>query len=115
MRLSRLLGRRMPVDYAILQNLRVAARTEDGRTLLVVSGTMMESARVFDSLGVAVAGRTISLTIFASLVFWRRGGSPDFDVTREVALSPGTYEVRYVGPDRATTSIQRLKVGEDDG
>jgi hypothetical protein len=105
----------MPVDYALLKDLRVETRTEDGRIHFAVSGTIMESARVFDSLELAVDGRTVVLTVFASLVFWRRHGSPDFAVSREVALSPGAYEVRYAGPNGATATIRPLDVGESDG
>jgi hypothetical protein len=42
-----------------------------------------------------VEDRTISLTVYASLKLWRREGSPEFSVTEELHLPPGTYTIEY--------------------
>jgi hypothetical protein len=78
--------------------------------MLVVEGSIMESAKVFETLKIATSANTILVTVYASLAFWNRSGSPDFKVTNELALSPGTYEIRYAGIGSETIFLDKVQV-----
>ena len=94
---NRLIGRKMVVRYTLLKDLDVRLIERNGRTLLSVRGSIVESFKVFDSVAVTMEDRTISLTVYASLKFWCREGSPEFSVTEELHLPSGTYTIEYAG------------------
>ena len=111
MNLARLVGRKLIVNYQLLHNFNCHFTRGEGRQVeMKVEGMIMESAKVFESLEAAVEGETISLTVYASLVFWNRGGSPEFEVTRVLGLAPGTYTVQYVDQDRQATVLQKSHI-----
>jgi len=96
--MSELLGTRMAVDYSLLKELRLRLERKGADLLLEVSGTIMESAKVFHSVGVKPAEDRLLLTVYASMVFWNKQGSPDFQTAVKLALAPGEYHVWYESP-----------------
>lgn len=113
--LGRIIGRRMVVDLTLLKDLEVRLVESDSRGLLSVRGSIMESSKVFDTLGLAAKGRTIRLTVYASLAFWHRGGSPDFSVTEELRLPPGTYTVEYAGGEGEPVFLREIRSRAHEG
>jgi hypothetical protein len=110
MNFTRFIGRRLVVDYHLLKDLRIHLARDEGRMALVVEGSIMESAKVFEALKVKTNANTIFVTVYASLPFWNRSGSPDFKATSELTLSPGTYEIRYAGTGSETTFLKKVNV-----
>ncbi len=108
MSLINLIGRKLPVDFRLLKDLHVElARQAQGTALLTVQGAIMESAKVFESLGVITQGHTVFITVYACLPFWNRRGSPDFRATSILRLDPGIYAIRY-----ASTATQSVLIKE---
>ncbi|HVE87985.1 MAG TPA: hypothetical protein VND93_34245 [Myxococcales bacterium] len=104
----RIPGRSYVVEFRLIQHLDVQLARSGGQAILKVSGSAMESARVFQELRTRVDRQVIELSVLSCLPFWRRGGSPDFNATRELPLAPGTYEIRYLGPDGQATPIKQV-------
>lgn len=107
----RLIGRGFIVSYQLIKDLSVELSGDGTRRTLVVSGSIMESAKVFESLKVKTSGQQILITVYASLPFWNKQGSPDFKATHELDLEPGDYEVLYLGEGDTTNFVKHLKVG----
>lgn len=110
MTLSRLIGCRMVVDYPLLNRFEVEVAPGPGGVELIASGTIMESAKVFEELQVEVQGHTILVTIYAALVIWKSNGSPDFRATQAIHVTPGEYELRYRGSNTAITALKRVTI-----
>ena len=70
----------------------------------------MESAKVFDSMMVATTHHAITITIYASLVFWRRDGSPQFRTIKKITVPNGVYNIQYVGKAGEAVLLQRLRI-----
>lgn len=110
--MSSLIGRGLIVSRQLIKDLSVELGGGAGtRGTLVVAGSIMESAKVFESLKVETRGRQILLTVYASLAFWNKQGGPDFRATHELDLEPGDYEVLYLGEGEETDFVKNIKVG----
>ncbi len=109
MRLRAKIGRGMVVDHALLADVAFSLTGRDP-VAVTVSGTIFESAKVFDDLTLTRDGQVLRLRVTASLAFWNRAGSPDFRVTRELDLAPGTYDVRYVNEDGTEVPMHAIEV-----
>ncbi|MFM6546850.1 MAG: hypothetical protein ACKPH4_24585, partial [Microcystis panniformis] len=72
--------------------------------------TIVESAKVVESIEITPQRNEILITIYASLVIWNRHGSPDFNVTKSLQLAPGTYDIQYVSKDRVKTLLKRVEI-----
>lgn len=92
------LGLNDPVDYSLLKGLAASFANIPGGIAISASGTIMESAKVFKSLQAEESRNNVLVTVYASLAFWNRRGSPDFSMSKEVKLAPGNYEVWYASP-----------------
>lgn len=111
MNLAHLIGRRLVVAYRLLKDLHVEFTSRGGgTTLLVVEGSIMESAKVFESVGVVTSDHTLFITIYASLPFWNRSGSPDFRATSTLKLKPGIYEIRYADTGNETVFLKQVEI-----
>lgn len=89
-----MIGRKIPVaPHLVAGSLRVSSRPTADGVVLLVKGSIAESAKVFRSLETSLEIDVIRLSVYASLVFWNRSGSPDFSVEQRVTLPPGDYKV----------------------
>jgi hypothetical protein len=116
MKFANFFGRKLIVDYSLLQNLKldIVKRDEDEQVLLTLESSIMESAKVFDSVEVTTRDNTIRITVYASLVaLWNQNGSPDFKVTKTLNLLPGVYEIEYVGQNGETTFLKKVQIDND--
>ena len=104
------IGRSYEVEYRLIRNLEVQLARSGGRTTLRVSGSIMESAKMFQALRGKLERDTIFITILSCLPIWDRAGSPDFSVTHDLRLDPGAYRISYLGPRRATTFIKQVEL-----
>jgi len=102
-------GRKGIVDYPVLTDFSIDLTAVEGTPALTVKGTMMESARVFHSLEVRIEATTILITVFASLISWKKGGSPDFQETKKLDLKPGVYDIYYSGYKGQKTFIKKVQ------
>ena len=109
--MSNLIGRGLIVSYKLIKDLSVELSGDGTRRTLVVAGTIMESAKVFEALKVKTRGQQMLITVYASLAFWNRQGSPDFEATHELDSESGDYEVFYLGEGDRTDFVKKLKVG----
>ena len=92
------LGRHIAVDHSLLKDFRVDFQKKGGGVLIKSRGSIMESAKVFDSVRVRPAQSELLVTVYASLAFWNKSGSPDFSASVELALEPGRYDAWYKSP-----------------
>jgi hypothetical protein len=105
-----LLGRNFLVDFGLLQNFLVTAEGRAGDVELTFQGQIMESAKVFHHVEVAVDHFKIIVCIYACLPFWNRGGSPDFVTKRHLNLVAGGYDVCYGNLALALKPVTRIIV-----
>jgi hypothetical protein len=111
MSVTRFIGKKLPVDYRFLNDFRVNFSEEKNRQSLTASGSIMESAKVFEKLEIIRRDNTIFIKVFASLPFWKRQKTPDFNEIKEMNLSPGTYDIHYIGSGKQSTFIKKINVG----
>jgi hypothetical protein len=89
------LGRHIAVDYSLLKDLHVDFDISGVNVKVNARGSIMESAKVFEKMRVEVGQRELLVTVYSSLVFWNKKGSPDFSTSVDVTLPPGRYDVFY--------------------
>ncbi len=70
----------------------------------------MESAKVFESIHFETSDRTISVTVYASLPFWNRNGSPDFRIIKDIAFPEGEYDIFYVSENGKRTFLKKARL-----
>lgn len=110
MGISHLVGRGFAVDLSLIEGLRVDLREVEGRTDLIIEGSLMESAKVFQKTSVKINDGKIMVTIFASLAFWNRAGKPDFNVAYRLSLQPREYDIVYRDQSGRTTNLKKIKI-----
>lgn len=110
MQLANLLGRGLVVDHSLLSPLNVDVTTTNEKPVLHVSGSIMESAKVYQGLRVTVQHQTILLTVLSSLMFWKRSGSPDFDDTYPLNVPSGTYRLEYIDQSGNRKFLKSVKI-----
>ena len=110
MSITSLVGRKLVVSYSFLKDLHIEFSQQEGKQLLTVEGTIMESAKVFETLKLVRRGNTIFITVYASMPFWKGTKSPDFNQTKTMNLPQGTYDIQYKGKKKDTTFIKKVKV-----
>jgi hypothetical protein len=108
--ITNLLGRDLIVDYALLHNFHLQITQPGQQISFLLSGTILESAKVVQSVKLTPQRHEILITIFASLVIWNRNGSPDFNLTKSLLLTSGTYDIYYLGKNRAKTFLQQMEI-----
>jgi hypothetical protein len=108
--IGNLLGRDLVVDYALLNNFHLQLIQPNEPILFRLSGTIMESAKVVESIRLIPQHNEIQITIYASLVIWNRQGSPDFDLTKSLQLASGNYDIQYLGKNRTKTFLRRVEI-----
>jgi hypothetical protein len=104
------LGRHIAVDYSVLKDFHVSFEKIRGDISLKSSGTIMESAKVFESIQVKTSRQRLLVTVYDSLAFWNRKGSPDFSASTNVSLRSGKYEVWYQSPRSQPVHLGSLEV-----
>jgi hypothetical protein len=108
--LANLFGRRLVVDYSFLHNLHFHLIQSDHQILLTLSGTIIESAKVVESIEIVPRGNAILITIYAALAVWNSSGSPDFEITKPLQLVPGIYDIQYLGRGGVKTLLNRVEI-----
>lgn len=107
-----MLGRKLVVDYSLLKDLNISITCSDAAVLISVEGSIMESAKVFRTMQANLKNHTIAITIYASLAFWDRCGSPEFRAVRKLALVDGVYEIVYCGKASKKTFLKRFEIAK---
>ena len=89
------------MGWELVPGLRVEAVPGASSPTLHVSGSLMESARVFSGVDVVAQDGRIGVVVRSRLLDDRYPGSPDFDVEVPVDVPAGHYEVVYGSGDDA--------------
>lgn len=110
MSISNFVGKKIVVDYRLLKDLSIDLVKQEGRKVLIVEGSIMESAKVFESVKIHTKTRTIFITVYSSLAFWNKKGSPDFKAVMELTLSPGSYDIQYIGTGKERILLKNINV-----
>lgn len=85
-----------PVPYSLVADLQISAAPTTAAPAIRVTGTLMESSRVFNRVLVHVEGSLLFLTVTSSFLEYLPDGGPDFDVVVPAPLTPGTtYGLLY--------------------
>lgn len=88
-----------PVPFLLVADLHLEVVPADRTRHLRVSGTLMESARVFNSVQLEVRDDQVFVTVTSSFLEYLPGGGPDFNVELAASLTAGrTYTVYYRSP-----------------
>ncbi|HZF09067.1 MAG TPA: hypothetical protein VFE33_09780 [Thermoanaerobaculia bacterium] len=106
------MGRKLPVDLSLIKDLSVDVKESEESVDLMVVGSIMESAKIFEKLVVRERNGKILLTVLASLAFWNRAGGPDFHVAHKLAVPPGAYEVLYDDQNGKTTFLKGVSISK---
>jgi hypothetical protein len=100
-----ILGRKVPVPLHLLLGLSAEATREGDEAVVRLQGQLGDSARVFHGVAADWTDGGVELTVLASLVPWKRRGSPEFDTTVRVRAPAGPVVVRYREPDGSTVPL----------
>ncbi len=109
-KLARIVGQKVVVDYRLIKDLQVRFTREDGDVTVDIEGEIMESAKNFKAVHISAHESSIYITVYASLVFWKKNGSPVFSASHRLRLPPGLYSVFYLGDRRKTTFLKKVRV-----
>lgn len=111
--LANFIGLRLVVDYSLLHDLNIHLSQSEGILSIRLEGSIVESAKVVESVEVTPTPGAILVTIYASLAIWNKNGSPDFSVTKPLNLLPGIYDIQYLGKGGERTFLKKVEISNE--